>query len=61
MLAYKLLPFMKTEGKFYNDRYQKWSTYLQQFQLNIKYKMGSANRVGDFLNKPPIVTLTTML
>ena len=44
-----------------NDRHQKWSTYLQQFHLNIKYKTGSINRVVDFLSKNPVATLTTML
>jgi hypothetical protein len=41
--------------------HQKWSTYLQQFHLNIKYKIGSTNRVIDFLSRPPVVTLTTVL
>jgi hypothetical protein len=41
--------------------HQKWSTYLQQFHLNIKYKTGSTNRVIDFLNRPPVATLTTVL
>jgi hypothetical protein len=32
-------------GKLQNDHHQKWSTYLQQFHLNIKYKKGSTNQV----------------
>ena len=47
--------------KLQNDRHQKWSTYLQQFHLNTKYKKGSTNNVADFLNRPPIVAITTML
>ena len=35
---HKPLQFMQTQGKLQNDRHQKWSTYLQQFHLNIKYK-----------------------
>ena len=44
-----------------NDRHQKWSTYLQQFHLNIKYKKGSTNNVADCLNRPRIMVITTML
>jgi hypothetical protein len=40
---HKPLQFMQTQGKLQNDRHQKWSTYLQQFHLNIKYKTGSTN------------------
>jgi hypothetical protein len=52
---------MQTQGKLQNDRHHKWSTYLQQFHLNIKYKIGSTNRVVDCLSRPPVVTLTTVL
>jgi hypothetical protein len=52
---------MQTQGKLQNDRHQKWSTYLQQFHLNIKYKTGSTNRVIDCLNRPLVMTLTTVL
>jgi hypothetical protein len=34
---------------------------LQQFHLNIKYKIGSTNHVVDCLNRPPVTTLTTVL
>jgi len=44
-----------------NDRHQKWSTYLQQFHLNIKYKTGSTIRIVDFLSRPPIMKLTMVL
>jgi hypothetical protein len=40
---HKPLQFMQTQGKLQNDHHQKWSTYLQQFHLNIKYKTGSTN------------------
>ena len=58
---HKLLQFLKTQGKLYNDHHQKWSTYLQQFHLNIKYKTGSTNRVVDFLSRPPVAALTMVL
>jgi hypothetical protein len=52
---------MQTQGKLQNDRHQKWSTYLQQFHLNIKYKIGSTNYIVDFLNRSPVMTITTLL
>jgi hypothetical protein len=55
------LQFMQTQGKLQNDRHQKWSTYLQQFHLNIKYKKGSTNHVADCLSRPPVAALTTVL
>jgi hypothetical protein len=38
-IVHKSLQLMQTKGKLYNDRHQKWSTYLQQFHLSIKYKI----------------------
>jgi hypothetical protein len=55
------LQFMQTQGKLQNDHHQKWSTYLQQFHLNINYKTGSTNRVVDCLSRPPVIALTTVL
>jgi hypothetical protein len=55
------LQLMQTQEKLQNERHQKWSTYLQQFHLNIKYKIGSTNRVVDCLSGPPVATLTTVL
>jgi hypothetical protein len=55
------LQFMQTQGKLQNDHHQKWSTYLQQFHLNFKYKTGGTNRIVDCLSRPPIMTLTTVL
>ena len=55
------LQFIQTQGKLQNDRHQNWSTYLQQFHLNIRYKKGSTNNVADCLSRPPIVVLTTIL
>jgi hypothetical protein len=61
LIDYKPMQFMQTQGKFQNDRHQKWSTYLQQFHLNIKYKIRSINRIDDCLSKPPVAALTTVL
>jgi hypothetical protein len=58
---HKPLQFIQTQGKLQNDHHQKWSTYLQQFHLNIKYKTRSTNRVIDCLSRPPDAELTTVL
>jgi hypothetical protein len=58
---HKPLQFIQTQGKLQNDRHQKWSTYLQQFHLNIKYKTCISNRVVDCLSRPPVAALTTVL
>jgi hypothetical protein len=58
---HKPLQFMQTQGKLQNDQHQKWSTYLQQFHLNIKYKTRSTNRVVDYLSRPPVTKLTKLL
>jgi hypothetical protein len=55
------LCLMHTQRKLQNDRHQKWSTYLQQFHLNIKYKKGSTNHVANCLSRPPVAVLTTIL
>jgi hypothetical protein len=52
---------MDTQGKLQNDCHQKWSTYLQQFHLNIKYKTRSTNQVVDYLSQPLVMALTTVL
>jgi hypothetical protein len=58
---HKPLQFIQTQGKLQNDHHQKWSTYLQQFHLNIKYKTCISNHVVDCLSRPPVAALTTVL
>ena len=58
---HKPLQFLQTQGKLQNDRHQRWSTYLQQFHLNIRHEKGSSNKVADCLSRPPIVGLTMVL
>jgi hypothetical protein len=58
---HKLVQFMQTQGKLRNDSHHKWYTYLQQFHLNIKYKIRSTNRVAYCFSRPPVATLTTVL
>jgi hypothetical protein len=58
---HKPLQFIQTKGKFQNDRHIKWSTYLQQFYINIKYKTWISNHIADYLSRPLVAALTTML
>jgi hypothetical protein len=60
-INYKPLHFMKTQGKLHNDRHQKWSTYLQKFHLNIKYKIGNTICIVDCVSRLPVTTLTMVL
>ena len=60
-IDHKPLQFMQTQGKLQNDRHQKWSTYLQQFHLNIKYKIGRTNCIVDCLFRPSVAKFTTVL
>jgi len=60
-IEYRSLQFIQTQGKLQNDRHHKWSTYLQLFHLNIKYKKGITKNFEDFLGRPLIMALTTVL
>jgi hypothetical protein len=57
---HKPLQFIQTQGKLHNDLHQKWSRYLQQFHINIMYKIGISNHVVDCLIQPHVVALTTV-
>jgi hypothetical protein len=57
---HKPLQFIQTHGNMQNDRHQKWSTYLQQFHLNIKYKTRISNHVVNCLSRPLVASLATM-
>lgn len=58
---HKLLQFIQAQVKLQNDCHYKWSSYLQKFHLNIKYKKGGTNHVVDCLIRTPMETLTIML
>jgi hypothetical protein len=58
---HKPMLFIQTLGKLQNDYHWKWSTYLQQFHLNIKYKTCISNPVVDYLSWPLVVALTTVI
>eukprot|EP00253_Pinus_taeda_P021428 PITA_21428 len=55
------IQFIQLQGTFWNDHHQKWSTHLQQFHFNIKYKNGNTNNVIDCLNQPLVMALITVL
>ena len=38
----------------------KWTGFLQQFHLVIKYKKGSTNRLADMLSRPPTSKITSL-
>jgi hypothetical protein len=57
----KPLNFIQTHGKLYNEFHQKWSTYLQQIHLNIKYKTWITNRVVNCLSQTLVAALTIVL
>ena len=61
LIDHKPLQFLQTQGKLQNGRHQRWSTYLQQFHLNIHHKKGSTNKVADCLSRPPIIGLKMVL
>jgi hypothetical protein len=58
---HKPLEFIQTQGKLQNNYHHKWSIYLHQFHLNIKYKTCISNHVTDCLSRPPLAALTTVL
>jgi hypothetical protein len=58
---HKPLQFIHTQGKLQNNLHHKWSTYLQKFHINIKYKTCISNHVVDCLGQPPVAALTTVL
>ena len=60
-IDHRPMQFIQTQRKLQNDHNKKWSTYLQQFHLNIKYKKGNTNNFLDCLNRLSVNVLTTVL
>eukprot|EP01018_Ginkgo_biloba_P030874 Gb_15320 [translate_table: standard] len=50
---HKPLQFLQTQSKLQQARHAKWMSYLQQFNLVIKYKKGVTNKITDLLSRPP--------
>ncbi|XP_038973019.1 uncharacterized protein LOC120105044 [Phoenix dactylifera] len=51
------LQYLQTQSRLQQARHMKWMTYLQQFNLVIKYKKGIHNKMADMLSRPPAATL----
>ncbi|KAJ9542815.1 hypothetical protein OSB04_029321 [Centaurea solstitialis] len=51
------LQYLQSQAKLQQARHMKWMTYLQQFNIVIKYKKGVHNRLADMLSRPPISSL----
>ncbi|GKA69579.1 transposon ty3-I gag-pol polyprotein [Tanacetum coccineum] len=51
------LQYLQSQAKLQQARHMKWMTYLQQFNLVIKYKKGSQNKLADMLSRPPVIML----
>lgn len=50
---HKPLKYLQKQSKLQQTRHLKWMGYLQQYQLVIKYKKGTTNKLADFLSRPP--------
>ena len=61
LTGHKPLQFAPTQSKLQTFRQLRWINYLQQFQLVIKYGKGKYNAATDFLSRPPITLLFTMM
>jgi hypothetical protein len=60
-IDHKPLQFIQTQGKLQNNHHQKWSTYLQQFHININYNTRISNHVVGCPIRPPVAAFTTVL
>ncbi|GJT73573.1 transposon ty3-I gag-pol polyprotein [Tanacetum coccineum] len=52
------LQYLPSQAKLQQARHMKWITYLQQFNIVIKYKKGVHNKLADMLSRPPLPTLS---
>ncbi|CAL8152321.1 unnamed protein product [Prunus armeniaca] len=58
---HKPLQFLTTQSKLQKARHLKWMSYLQQFNIVIKYKKGATNKLADMLSRPPILVSSALL
>ncbi|TXG50795.1 hypothetical protein EZV62_023319 [Acer yangbiense] len=58
---HKPLQFLTTQSKLQQARHMKWMSYLQQFNIVIKYKKGVTNKLADMLSRPPTPVSSTLL
>ena len=48
---------MHMQENLWNDYNHKWSTYLQQFQLNIKHEKDRTNHIVDYISRRIVTTV----
>ncbi|CAL2248461.1 unnamed protein product [Prunus armeniaca] len=51
-LDHKPLQYLQTQSKLQQARHMKWMSYLQQFNIIIKYKKWVTNKLADMLSRP---------
>ena len=49
------------QSKLQQARHMKWMSYIQQFNIVIKYKKGATNKLAYMLSWCPIITKSTLL
>ena len=54
------LIFPNPKIKLQEQWYIKWTSYIEQFNLVIKYNKGNTNKIADMLNCPPLCVLTIL-
>jgi hypothetical protein len=50
---HQLLQYLQAQSKLQQTKYYKWTGFLQQFHLVVKYKKGITNNLVDMLSGPP--------
>ncbi|XP_016648322.1 PREDICTED: uncharacterized protein LOC107880736 [Prunus mume] len=58
---HKPLLFLTTQSKLQQARHMKWMSFLQQFNIVIKYKKGTTNKLADMLFRPPTPVSSVLL
>ena len=58
---HKPLQYLTTQSKLQQARHMKWMSYLQQFNIVIKYKKGMTNKLADMLSRPPAPISSALL
>ncbi|XP_020261583.1 uncharacterized protein LOC109837667 [Asparagus officinalis] len=59
---HKLLEFLHVQTELQQARHMKLMSYLMAFNIVIRYKKGTTNKLADMLSRPPMrALLVTML
>ena len=54
---HKPLEYLHAQTKLQQARHMKWMSYLMTFNIIIKYKKGTTNKLADMLSRPPVRAL----